>query len=54
MGIKMAACLEIIKIREELSDESCPFCGARTEKLYEADALVATRCIQCAYANWEV
>ncbi|MFP4170478.1 MAG: hypothetical protein ACLFUV_05615 [Methanomassiliicoccales archaeon] len=37
----------------QLSEESCPFCGARTEKLYLDDELVAERCIQCAYAFWD-
>ncbi|MFP4545318.1 MAG: hypothetical protein ACLFPN_00540 [Methanomassiliicoccales archaeon] len=36
----------------QLSDESCPFCGARTEKLYLDHELVAVRCIECAYV-WE-
>jgi len=44
--------MEVQVDREELSDESCPFCGARTEKLFQDEKLVAERCIQCAYANW--
>jgi len=44
--------MEIQIDREELSEESCPFCGARTEKLYQDEELVAQRCIECAYADW--
>jgi len=51
----MDPCVALAQIREreQLSEESCPFCGARTEKVYREEMMVAQRCIQCAFAEWQ-
>jgi hypothetical protein len=51
-GMQITEAIDLDINREELSEESCPFCGARMERLFQGRELIAERCIQCAYARW--